>query len=74
MNLAYQSCVLLFLSSFSVLYVVIIHLHTIMRGLTTEEFKNLLEKALEPLRISIDEVNKSFVTANSDYDQLRTKM
>ena len=45
-----------------------------MGGLTTEEYKNLLEKALEPLHISIDEVNESFVTANSDYDQLRTKM
>ena len=40
----------------------------------TEECKNLLEKALKSLRISTDEVNKSFVTANSDYDQLRTKM
>ena len=56
------------------LHVVIIHLRAIMGGLTTEEFKNLLQKALEPLRISIDEVNKSFVTANSDYDQLQTKM
>ena len=56
------------------LHVVIIHLRTIMGGLTTEEYKNLLEKALEPLHISIDEVNESFVTANSDYDQLRTKM
>ena len=56
------------------LYVVIIDLRTIMGGLMTEECKNLLEKALKPLRISIDEVNKSFVTTNSDYDQLRTKM
>ena len=45
-----------------------------MGGLMIEECKNLLEKALKPLRISTDEVNKSFVTANSDYDQLRTKM
>ena len=54
--------------------VVIIHLRTIMGGLTTEECKNLLEKALEPLRISIDEVNKSFVTANSDYEKKKKKM
>ena len=41
-----------------------------MGGLTTEEFKNLLEKALETLRKSIDEVKKSFATANSNYNQL----
>ena len=45
-----------------------------MRGLKTEELKNLLEKALEPLRKSIDEVKKSIATANSKYDQLLTKM
>ena len=45
-----------------------------MGGLMTEEFKNLLEKALEPLRISTDEVNKSFATVNSNYNQLWTKM
>ena len=45
-----------------------------MGGLTTEEFKKLLEKALEPLRKSIDEVKKSMATANSNYDQLLTKM
>ena len=32
----------------------------------TEEFKNLLEKALEPLCISTDEVDKSFATVNSN--------
>ena len=41
-----------------------------MGGLRTEEFKNLLEKALEPLSISIDEQNKSFATGNSNYNQL----
>ena len=30
-----------------------------MGGLTTEEFKKLLEKALEPLLESIDELKKS---------------
>ena len=45
-----------------------------MGGLTTEEFQKLLEKALEPLRKSIDEVKKSMATANSNYDQLLTKM
>ena len=37
-----------------------------MGGLTTEEFKILLEEALEPLRRSIDEVKKSIATANSN--------
>ena len=45
-----------------------------MGSLTTEEFKKLLEKALEPLRKSIDQVQKSIATANSNYDQLLTKM
>ena len=45
-----------------------------MGGLTTEESKNLLEEALEPLRKSIDEVRKSIATANSNYDQLLKKM
>ena len=45
-----------------------------MGGLTTEEFKNLLEEALEPLRRSIDEVKKSIDTANSNYYQLLTKI
>ena len=45
-----------------------------MGGLTIEEFKNLLEKALEPLRKSIDEVKKSIATANSNHNQLTTKM
>ena len=45
-----------------------------MGGLTTEEFKNLLEEALEPLRRSIDEVKKSIATANSNYYQLQTKI
>ena len=56
------------------LHFVLIHLRTIMGGLTSEEFKNLLEKALEPLRKSIDEVKKSIATANSNYDQPLTKM
>ena len=38
------------------LYVALIHVRTIMGGLTTDKLKNLLEKALEPLRKSIDEV------------------
>lgn len=45
-----------------------------MGGLTTDKFKNLLEKVLEPLRKSIDEVKKSIATANSNYNQLLTKM
>ena len=45
-----------------------------MGCLTTEEFKNLLEEALEPLRRSIDEVKKSIATANSNYYQLLTKI
>ena len=45
-----------------------------MGGLTTDELKKLLEKALEPLRKWIDEVKKSMATANSNYDQLLTKM
>ena len=45
-----------------------------MGGITTEEFKKLLEKALAPLRKSIDEVKESEATANSKYDQLLTKM
>ena len=45
-----------------------------MGGLTTEEFKNLLEEALEPLRRSIDEVKRSIATANSNYYQLLTKI
>ena len=45
-----------------------------MGGLTREEFKHLLEKALQPLRKSIDEVKKSIATTNSNYDQLLTKM
>ena len=46
-----------------------------MGSLTTEEFKKLLEKALEPLRKSIDRVQKkSIATANSNYNQLLTKM
>ena len=45
-----------------------------MGGLTTEEFKNLLERALEPLRKSIDELKKPIATANSNYNQLLTKM
>ena len=45
-----------------------------MGGLTTEESKNLLEEALEPLRKSIDEVRKSIATANSNYNQLLKKM
>ena len=73
MNLAYQSCLFLLFFSFFVLHV-LIHLRTVMRGLKTEELKNLLEKALEPLRKSIDEVKKSIATANSKYDQLLTKM
>ena len=52
------------------LYVV---LRTIMGGLTTEESKNLLEEALEPLRKSIDEVRKSIATGNSNYNQLLKK-
>ena len=39
----------------------------------TEEFKNLLEKALAPLHKSIEEVKESIATANSKYDQLLTK-
>ena len=61
------------MASYFVLRVVLIHLRTIVGGLTTEEFKNLLEKGLEPLRLSIDEVKKSIATANSNYDQLLTK-
>ena len=38
-----------------------------MGGLTKEEFKNLLEEALEPLRRSIDEVKKSIASANFNY-------
>ena len=68
-NLAYQSCVFLFFLLFA-LYVV---LRTIMGGLTTEESKNLLEEALEPLRKSIDEVRKSIATGNSNYNQLLKK-
>lgn len=49
------------------------HLRTIMGGLTTEEFKNLLEKTLAPLRKSIEEVKVSIANANSKYDQLLTK-
>ena len=45
-----------------------------MGSLTTEEFKKLLKKALEPLRKSIDQVQMSFATANSNFDQLLTKM
>ena len=45
-----------------------------MGGLTTEEFKNLLEEAVEPLRRSIDEVKKSIATANFNYYQLLTKI
>ena len=45
-----------------------------MGDLTTEEFQKLLEKAVEPLRKSIDEVKKSMATANFNYDQLLTKM
>ena len=44
-----------------------------MGDLTTEESKNLLEEALEPLRKSIDEVRKSIATANSNYNQLLKK-
>ena len=33
-----------------------------------------MEKALEPLRKSIDEVKKSMATTNSNYNQLLTKM
>ena len=73
-NLAYQSCVFLFFSALFVLYVALIHLRTIMGGLTTDKLKNLLEKALEPLRKSTDEVKKSIATANSNYNQLLTKM
>lgn len=40
------------------LHVVLIYLRTIMGGLTTEEFKKLLEKGLEPLRKSIDELSE----------------
>ena len=56
------------------LFVVLIHLLTIMGGLTTDEFKNLLEKALEPLCKSIDDVKKSIASPNSNYNQLLTKM
>ena len=59
-DLVYQNCVFLFFSSFLALYVVLIHLPTIMRGLTTGEFKNLVEKVLEPLRKSIDEIEIAF--------------
>ena len=45
-----------------------------MGSLTTEESKNLLEEALEPLRKSIDEVRKSIATANSNYNQLLKNM
>ena len=45
-----------------------------MGGLTTEEFKNLLEEALKPLRRSIDKVKKSIATANFNYYQLLTKI
>jgi len=44
-DLVYQSCVFYFFASYFVLRVVLIHLSTIVGGLTTEEFKNLLEKA-----------------------------
>ena len=44
-----------------------------MGGLTTEEFKSLLEEALEPLRRSIDEVKKSIATTNSNYYQVLIK-
>ena len=44
-----------------------------MGGLTTEESKNLLEEALEPLRKSIDEVRKSIATGNFNYNQLLKK-
>ena len=60
MNLACQNSVFLFFSSFLALYFVLIHLRTILGGLTTGEFKNLLEKALEPLCKSIDEVEIAF--------------
>ena len=73
-NLAHQSSVFLFFSSLFVLYVALIHLRTIMGGLTTDNFKNLVEKALEPLRKSTDEVKKFLATANSNYNQLLTKM
>ena len=74
LNLAYQSCVFSISFFLVVLNVVLSNLRTIMGGLTTEEFQKLLEKALEPLRKSIDEVKKSMATANSNYDQLLTKM
>ena len=45
-----------------------------MGGLTTEEFKILLDEALEPLRRSIDEVKKSIATANFNYYQVLTKI
>lgn len=45
-----------------------------MRDLTTEEFKNLLEKSLLPLCKLIDDVKKSIATANSYYNQLLAKM
>ena len=45
-----------------------------MGGLTTERFKNLSERALEPLHKSIDEVKKSIATANSNYYQPLTKI
>lgn len=45
-----------------------------MRDLTTEEFKNLLEKALQPLHKLIDGAKKSIATVNSYYSQLLTKM
>ncbi|RMX56456.1 hypothetical protein pdam_00008809 [Pocillopora damicornis] len=55
------------LFSFFALHVILIHLRTIMGGLTTEGFKNFLEEALEPLHKSIDEVKKSIATANFNY-------
>jgi len=59
-NLAF-SFFLSFLLFFE-LYAVLIQQRIIMGGLTTEEFKKWLEKALEPLLESIDELKKSIAT------------
>ena len=46
------------------------HVYTIMETITIQEVKNLLEEALAPLLILIDEIKSSIAAVNSKYDKI----
>ena len=73
-DLAYQSCVFYF-NCFLFRFTYCLNSSTHLSGRSNDSrIQEFIGEGLEPLPLSIDEVRKSIATANSNYDQLLTKM